>query len=65
MLSTFSLIMVIDVSSDQLTKTFIGICNPPWNKANVLYLSDITFVEFPEGLSVGFNKLHWSNEGET
>ena len=35
--------MVIDFSLDQLTKSFIGISNPPWNKGDGLYLSDIIF----------------------
>ena len=43
MLLTFSLRIVIDFSSDQLTKTFIGISNSPLNKGDGLYLSDITF----------------------
>lgn len=29
---TFSLRMIIDFLSDQLTVTFIGISSPPWNK---------------------------------
>ena len=40
---TFSLWMVINFSSDQLTKTFIGISNPSRIKGDGFYLSDITF----------------------
>lgn len=40
---TFSLRMIIDFLSDQLTVTFIGISSPPWNKDDDLHLSGMPF----------------------
>ena len=47
--------MVIDFSSDQLTKNFIGISNPPWNKGDGLYLSEITFPDIMVPLSDAYH----------
>ena len=68
MLLTFSLRMAIDFSLDQLTKTFIGISNPPWNKGDGLHLSDITMhttyiysilAEYVQPLHDLFFKVSW------
>lgn len=40
---TFSLRMIIDFLSDQLTVTFIGISSPPWNKDDDVHLSGMSF----------------------
>ena len=41
----------LDLLLDQLTKTFICISNPPWNKGDGLYLSDKTFLHIMTPLS--------------